>query len=76
MIRRRARASGGIIEAGSIGLLSNLGVPVLDGPSPIWLGHAADRRAVKDSGLWNVNHVQGGYNAIFLNVFERRITAM
>src|SRR4051812_17271555 len=53
----------GVIEAGSIGLLSNLGVPAIDAPSSSWLGHSADRVAVRDSGLWNVNHVQGGYNA-------------
>src|SRR5262249_31580866 len=66
----------GVIEAGSIGLLSNLGVAETDGPSPTWLGHSADRRAVKESGLWNMNHVQGGYDPRFLDVLERRITQM
>jgi hypothetical protein len=66
----------GIIEAGSIGLLSNLGVPAIDRPSPDWLGLSAARPAVNQSGLWNVNHVHGGYDPRFLDVLERRITAM
>ncbi len=66
----------GVIEAGSIGLLSNLGVPAIDPPSPNWLGRSADRVTVRKSGLWNVNHVQGGYDPRFLEVLEQRITKM
>ncbi len=45
------------IERGCIALLSNRDRPAIDPPSASWLGHHADREAVRDSGLWNVNHV-------------------
>ena len=47
----------GVIERGSIGLLSNLDHESIDSPSPTWLGRSCDRKAVRASGLWNVNHV-------------------
>ena len=51
----------GVIEAGSIGLLSNFEVPAIDAPSPAWLGRHTDREAIRRSGLWNVNHVRSGW---------------
>lgn len=56
----------GIIEAGCIALLSNAGKPIIDPPSPGWLGHHADREAVRRSGLWNVNHVTETSNPVAL----------
>ena len=49
----------GVIERNAIALLSNYNTmdKPLDPPSTNWLGHWADREAVKRSGLWNVNHV-------------------
>jgi hypothetical protein len=58
----------GLIEASSIALLSNLTNPGSDRPSPGWLGHHADREAIRRSGLWNVNHVSG---AVDPRLFER-----
>lgn len=49
----------GLIESSSISLLSNLANPLADRPSRGWLGHHADREAIRRSGLWNVNHVTG-----------------
>ncbi len=66
----------GTIEAGAIGLLSNMGTAPIDPASAQWLGLRADRPAVRESGLWNVNHVQGGYDPRFIAVLERRIAAM
>ncbi len=48
----------GLIEVSTIALLSNLDRPSIDPPSETWLGRRADRRLVRESGLWNVNHVQ------------------
>lgn len=47
----------GRIERGTIALLSALGKPDADPPSPTWLGNHSNRSAVVGSGLWNVNHV-------------------
>jgi hypothetical protein len=63
----------GYIERNSIALLSNLGKPPLDAASGTWRGHACDRgkARVRDSGLWNQNHVDEEYDPKFLSVFER-----
>lgn len=68
----------GIIEHNSIALLSNYNsehTPV-DPPSPTWLGHWADREAVRCSGLWNVNHVTETYDPAFLNLLEKLVKTM
>ena len=57
------------IEANAIGLLSNFGCAPVDPPSPNWLGRWADAPKVRESGLWNVNHVDGSYTPGFLDVF-------
>jgi len=65
----------GVVEASAIGLLSNRGKPPIDPPSPNWLGHYADRPAIKESGLWNVNHVDGAHDPAFLDVLAEHIRA-
>jgi hypothetical protein len=47
----------GLIEASAIALLSSAANPAADPPSTTWLGHHAERAAVRTSGLWNVNHI-------------------
>lgn len=54
------------IERNSIGLLSNFGRTPIDPPSSNWLGQFCDRQRVRQSGLWNNNHVNEGYDANFL----------
>ena len=61
----------GVIEAGAISLLSNMKRVPIDAPSSEWLGHAADREAIRTSGLWNVNHVGDRYSSEFLATMER-----
>lgn len=56
----------GVIEAGAISLLSNLGRPPIDPSSPTWLGSRADRVAIRGSGLWNVNHTGDPSGVAFL----------
>ncbi|MEX1178227.1 MAG: hypothetical protein WEB09_07170 [Nitriliruptor sp.] len=51
------RHARGLIERDLIGLLSNADREAIDPPSARWLGHSADRLAIRRSGLWNVNHV-------------------
>jgi len=64
-----------VIEANAIGLLSNRGRLPVDPPSADWLGRWSDHPAVRESGLWNVDHVDEGYNPAFLDLLERYIKA-
>jgi hypothetical protein len=63
----------GVIEAGAIALLSNVNRTPIDAPSTDWLGRRADRRLVRESGLWNVNHVQDAPHGGFLDVLEQYV---
>ena len=67
----------GYIERNSIALLSNLGRPPLDPPSAAWRGRLCDRgkARVRDSGLWNQNHVDEDYDAGFLDLLEKLVNA-
>jgi hypothetical protein len=67
----------GYIERNSIALLSNLGKPPLDPPSAAWRGRLCDRgkARVRDSGLWNQNHVDEDYDAGFLDLLEKLVNA-
>lgn len=62
-----------VIEAGAIALLSNLDRAPIDAPSAGWLGRCASHRLVRESGLWNVNHVRDPPEGPFLNVFGDRL---
>jgi hypothetical protein len=60
-----SRADRGYLESNSIALLSCLtGGPDL--PSASWLGRYAERPEIPRSGLWNVQHVSGHYEPVFL----------
>lgn len=65
----------GYIERNSIALLSNLGKPPLDRASKGWRGRTCNRgkARVRDSGLWNQNHVNEVYDPAFLDVLERLV---
>ncbi len=65
-----------VIEANAIGLLSNWEREPLDPASAHWLGRWADRPAVRGSGLWNVDHVDEGYEPGFLGLLEQYIRLM
>ena len=63
----------GVIERGAIALLSNAISPAIDPPSAGWLGHDADRDAIRRSGLWNVDETREQYDPRFLGVLERYV---
>jgi hypothetical protein len=65
----------GIIERGSIGLLSRRANPLADPPSPGWLGLHAIAPEIRTSGLWNVNHVDEPYDPAFQHVLEAYVGA-
>ncbi|WP_292532508.1 hypothetical protein [Methylocystis sp.] len=60
----------GYIERNAIALLSNYRKQVLDPASPGWLGHSCDRPLVRESHLWNNNHVADAYDPAFLDRLE------
>lgn len=63
------------IERNAIAMLSMQG-PMIDLPSPRWLGCHSARKPIRDSGLWNVDHVGGRYDPAFLFVMEKHVRAM
>jgi hypothetical protein len=65
----------GSIERNAIALLSNYNRPLLDPPSPHWLGRQSDRERVRNSGLWNQNHVDELHDRAFLLTLDRLVSA-
>jgi len=63
----------GEIETGAISLLSNRSRPAIDPPSASWLGQFADRAAVRESGLWNVSHVDDLPTSKFLDLISNHL---
>jgi hypothetical protein len=61
----------GYIERNAIALLSNYNKAPLDPSSENWLGHDSDRERVRNSGLWNQNHVDEKYDPAFLDRLDR-----
>ena len=63
----------GLIERNVIALASGLLEPVIDPPSPSWLGLYSGRDKVRRSGLRNQRHVDEKYVPNFLDVLEAAI---
>jgi len=62
----------GYIERNSISLLSNYGKnDFIDKSSSQWLGHYAWSDKIKQSGLWNVNHIDETYDPSFLEILRK-----
>jgi hypothetical protein len=57
------------LEQNLIALLSNRCKP-LDPPSCEWLGLHSEKREIRKSGLWNVNHVEQPFDRNFLEVLD------
>ena len=68
---RAARAS---VERNAIALTSRL-AQGLDSPSATWLGHHADRAEIRQSGLWNVDHVHNHSDPEFPELFDHLISS-
>jgi hypothetical protein len=62
------------IEQNVIGLLSGKNGPI-DVPDSTWLGTFSPTSAIRRSGLWNVDYVDGRYDPAFLDVFEAYVEA-
>jgi len=63
----------GFVERNVIALVSGLHEPVVDPPSPSWLGLDSSRPMVQQSGLWNQRHVDANYAPGFLDVLEMAV---
>jgi hypothetical protein len=59
-----------LVENNAIALLSNRGGEPIDPPSPGWLGKASSHPSIRESGLWNVDHVDEHHDPAFLSVLE------
>ena len=66
----------GYVERNAIALLSNFGKHPIDPPSRSWLGYHCNRERVRESGLWNSNHVDEAYEPAFLDTLARLIDQM
>ena len=65
-----ATSARGVVESGTIALLSNVGRSPIDPPSADWLGRHASRREIVESGLWNVRHVTESPSRQVLDVID------
>lgn len=61
------------IEKNAIALVSNFNKTSIDPRADGWLGYHSPKRAISESGLWNINHVDEHYDIGFLDVVEERI---
>ena len=66
-------AERGAIEKGAIALLSNFRRQAFDPPSERWLGRHALSEDVRESGLWNVDHVRDPPDESFLDLLARTV---
>lgn len=69
------REDRGYIERNSIALLSCL-AGGQDSPSAGWLGQDAARLEIRESGLWNVQHVYDRYDPAFLELLANLVQSM
>jgi hypothetical protein len=58
------------LERNTIALLSNLDKQPIDSRTDGWLGRYSQSREIRESGLWNVNHVDERYDDEFLSLLE------
>lgn len=62
----------GVVERNAIALLSNRLSPT-DLPSVAWLGRYSQRDLIRQSGLWNVRHVEERYDRRFLDLLKMAV---
>jgi len=55
------------LERNAIALVSNYGKDSIDPRSNGWLGNDSPSQKIRESGLWNVNHVDESYDPAFLD---------
>mgnify|MGYP000023548153 CR=1 FL=1 len=68
-----AESQRAFIERNTIALLSNYHRDAVDPRSGDWLGHHSRSKKIRESGLWNVNHVDEDYDPDFLDLLRDQI---
>lgn len=56
-----------VLEQNAIALVSNYGKSPIDPRSNEWLGKDCPSQKIRESGLWNVDHVEESYDPAFLD---------
>jgi hypothetical protein len=64
------------LERRSIALLSGMSEPSPDPPSSAWLGLRSPRAVIRESGLWNVDHVSEAWDGDFFPMLKAAIRRM
>lgn len=65
-----------VIERNAIALVSNFGKAAIDARAETWLGQHSQAEKIRDSGLWNIDHVAESYDPAFLDALENYIHQM
>jgi len=61
------------LERNAIALVSNYSKETIDPRSNEWLGNDIPSQKIRESGLWNVNHVDESYDPAFFDQFVEAI---
>jgi len=64
------------IERNSIALLSNFERDAIDPPSPGWLGRLSSTKRVRESSLWNSDHVNEIWDPRFLQLLRLQVATI
>lgn len=64
------------IERNTIALVSKFDKKSIDPRAEEWLGHYSPVKDIRESGLWNINHVSEDYKPEFLETFSGYIDKM
>jgi hypothetical protein len=62
-----------VLEQNAIALVSNFETQSVDSRAEDWLGRHCPSPKIRESGLWNVNHVDEQYDPAFLSRFEEHV---
>jgi len=62
------------LELNCIALLSNFEKLPIDPPSPNWLGLQSSEGTIRESGLWNTDHVEKSYDPAFLEKLKIHVS--
>jgi len=73
---RRPMSDRATIERNLISLLSSPQATSQFSASSEWLGRLSPRIQIRSSGLWNIRHVAGTFDAASLDLFEKWIVQM
>ena len=68
-------SSRGFLERNSIALLSSFSREPVDPPSNNWLGKYSEQQEIRESGLWNSEHVREDFAPKFLDLLATFVSA-